>query len=35
MYVTGQTVDAISTPFVGVLVDKYGNKKNWMLLGIV
>ncbi|VVC35569.1 Hypothetical protein CINCED_3A011577 [Cinara cedri] len=29
----GQTVDAISTPFVGVLVDKFGQKKTWMLLG--
>lgn len=30
----GQTVDAISTPFVGVIVDKFGKKKNWMLLGM-
>lgn len=32
MYI-GQTVDAISTPFVGIMVDKFGKKKNWVLLG--
>lgn len=31
---TGQTIDAISTPFVGIIVDKFGKKKNWILLGI-
>jgi hypothetical protein len=30
---TGQTVDAIATPFVGIIVDKFGKKKNWVLLG--
>lgn len=29
----GQTVDAIATPFVGIMVDKFGKKKNWVLLG--
>lgn len=31
----GQTVDAIATPFVGIMVDKLGKKKNWVLLGTV
>ncbi|XP_003243797.2 major facilitator superfamily domain-containing protein 12 [Acyrthosiphon pisum] len=31
----GQTVDAIATPFVGLMVDKFGKKKNWVLLGTV
>ncbi|CAH1712713.1 unnamed protein product [Aphis gossypii] len=31
----GQTVDAIATPFVGIMVDKFGKKKNWVLLGTV
>jgi len=29
----GQTVDALATPFVGIMVDKFGKKKNWVLLG--
>lgn len=32
-FCTGQTIDAMSTPFVGVVVDKFGKKKNWILLG--
>lgn len=32
-FVTGQVVDALATPVVGVLADKYSTKKCWHLAG--
>ncbi|XP_011554733.3 major facilitator superfamily domain-containing protein 12 [Plutella xylostella] len=35
MLLLGQVVDAIATPIVGVLADRYSNKKSWHLSGCV
>ncbi|CAB3240055.1 unnamed protein product [Arctia plantaginis] len=31
----GQVIDALATPVVGMLADKYGNKKGWHLTGCI
>lgn len=33
MMMIGQVGDAMATPVVGILVDKYGTKQQWHLLG--
>ncbi|KAI8438588.1 hypothetical protein MSG28_011036 [Choristoneura fumiferana] len=33
--VAGQIVDAIATPIVGIMADKYGTKKSWHLTGSI
>ncbi|KAL0851126.1 hypothetical protein ABMA28_006992 [Loxostege sticticalis] len=35
MLLLGQVVDALATPAVGVLADKYGTKKSWHLTGSI
>nr|XP_021206172.1 uncharacterized protein LOC101741261 isoform X1 [Bombyx mori] len=35
MLLLGQVVDALATPVVGVLADKYGTKKAWHLTGCI
>lgn len=35
MLLLGQVVDAFMTPVFGILVDKYGSKKSWHVLGSV
>lgn len=32
-YFPGQIIDAIATPIVGIMADKYGTKKFWHLTG--
>lgn len=31
--ISGQVVDALATPVIGILADKYSTKKIWHLLG--
>lgn len=31
--ISGQVIDALATPVVGLLADKYGTKKAWHLAG--
>ncbi|XP_073957316.1 major facilitator superfamily domain-containing protein 12-like isoform X3 [Choristoneura fumiferana] len=35
LLMTGQIVDAIATPIVGIMADKYGTKKSWHLTGSI
>ncbi|XP_063822171.1 major facilitator superfamily domain-containing protein 12-like isoform X2 [Ostrinia nubilalis] len=35
MLLLGQVVDALATPAVGILADKYGTKKSWHLTGSI
>ncbi|XP_063375639.1 major facilitator superfamily domain-containing protein 12-like [Cydia amplana] len=35
LLMTGQIVDAIATPVVGILADRYGTKKSWHLTGSI
>ncbi|XP_031768909.2 major facilitator superfamily domain-containing protein 12-like isoform X2 [Galleria mellonella] len=35
MLLLGQVIDALATPAVGMLADKYGTKKNWHLTGSI
>lgn len=32
-FFSGQVVDALATPIVGLLADRYGTKKAWHLAG--
>lgn len=34
LVMTGQVGDALATPIVGVLADKYGTKRKWHIAGI-